>query len=131
MDASYWNSRDRIVHSIVLGEYNPLSFDPKQSAEIWITAAQSFFALSLLVNFEISTREAVGLLFLFISQVLIEFAIIRDIIQIPLTSHSVLLVYTAVYVLLGGLVMVKRRSALVDLIRRSRVKTSEALLGQS
>ncbi|MFB6176801.1 MAG: sodium:calcium antiporter, partial [Halobaculum sp.] len=68
-----------VVYSISLGQYGVLKFDLKQAAEIWLTAAQSFFALAVLVNFRISAREAVVILVLFVSQVFAEFLIIQTI----------------------------------------------------
>jgi cation:H+ antiporter len=101
-----------VVYSIALGSVGTLPFDARQSAEIWITAGQSFFALAILCNLEISIREAVVLFGLFISQVLIEFALIRSLIELPITSHDLLLAYTAVYLVGGTLLFVKRRHAL-------------------
>ena len=101
-----------VVYSIALGSVGTLPFDARQSAEIWITAGQSFFALAILCNFEITIREAVVLFGLFISQVLLEFALIRSLIELPITSHDLLLVYTAVYLVGGTLLFVKRRDAL-------------------
>ena len=40
-----------VVYSLALGQYGALPFDRKQSAEIWLTAAQSLFAISVLINF--------------------------------------------------------------------------------
>ncbi|SDF13735.1 sodium/calcium exchanger protein [Halorientalis regularis] len=101
-----------VVYSLALGAVGTLPFDARQSAEIWITAGQSFFALAILCNFEISIREAVVLFALFISQVLIEFALIKSLIELPITSHDLLLVYTAVYLVLGTALFVKRRDSL-------------------
>jgi len=103
-----------LVFSIAYGQYGVLPFDSKQAAEIWITAAQSYFALAILVNFEISVREAVAIFALFISQVLIEFAIIREWITLPLAkpTQDVLIIYTAIYVVLGTALFVYRREAL-------------------
>jgi len=103
-----------VVFSIAYGQYGVLPFDGKQAAEIWITAAQSYFALAILVNFEISVREAVAIFALFISQVLIEFALIREWLALPLANptRDVLLIYTAVYVVLGTALFVYRRQAL-------------------
>ncbi|AAV45701.1 Na+/Ca2+-exchanging protein [Haloarcula marismortui ATCC 43049] len=105
-----------VVYSIALGGYDVLPFDARQGAEIWITAAQSFFALAILVNFEISIREAIGLFALFISQVVLEFAIIRDLLALPISSHDLLLAYTGLYVLLGVGLFVQRREALKHLL---------------
>jgi cation:H+ antiporter len=108
-----------VVYSLALGRYGTLPFDQKQAAEIWLTAAQSYFALALLVNLEISVREAVALLSLFLSQVLLEFLIIRDAVALPLTSYELLLAYAAVYLVLGTWLFVARRRALARLLRRA------------
>ncbi|MFB6090878.1 MAG: sodium:calcium antiporter [Halobellus sp.] len=103
-----------VVYSISLGAIGVLPFDFKQAAEIWLTAAQSFFALAILVNFRISVREAVTLLVLFVSQVAIEFAIIQTIPEPTAETYSiyVLLAYAALYVLLGIGLLLKRREEL-------------------
>ena len=104
-----------VVYSIALGGVGTLPFDAKQAAEIWITAAQSYFALAILCNFEMSLREAVGLFSLFISQVLLEFALIRDLVVLPLTSYELLLAYTVLYLVLGTALFTIRRRALFRL----------------
>jgi len=111
-----------VVYSVGLGAYGALPFDAKQSAEIWITAAQSFFALSILVNFEISVRESLALFSLFVSQVVIEFLVLR---VLPVAdpaglSHDILIVYAVLYVLLGTALFVSRRRALRELLGRTR-----------
>ncbi len=108
-----------VVYSIALGRYGALPFDAKQSAEIWLTAAQSFFALSILVNFEISVREAVALLVLFASQVGLEFLLIQGVIEIGVTSYQLLLGFTAVYMVLGTVLFVDRRRSLAGLLERT------------
>jgi cation:H+ antiporter len=115
-----------VVYSLALGAYGTLPFDARQGAEIWITAAQSFFALAILCNFEISIREALVLFGLFLSQVLIEFALIRDLLTLPISSHDLLLAYTGVYVVLGVALFVKRRESLRLLfgLARDAVRTA-------
>jgi cation:H+ antiporter len=110
-----------VVYSIAAGHLGGLPFDQKQVAEIWITAAQSFFALALLTNFEITLREAVALLVLFVSQVGIEFAVIQTLPEAQATARSidVLYAYTAIYLLLGAWLFYRRREALYDLFARS------------
>ena len=105
-----------VVFSLAYGQYGVLPFDQKQAAEIWITAAQSYFALAILVNFEISVREALVIFALFISQVLLEFVIIRDLFAVPLSSYELLLVYTGIYAVLGTTLFVKRRAALKEML---------------
>ena len=107
-----------IVYSIALGGYGTLPFDQKQAGEIWITAAQSYFALAILVNFTISLREAVGLLVLFASQVGLEFVIIRDLVALPFTSYELLIAYTVVYLVLGTGMFIARRNSFQVLFGR-------------
>ncbi len=105
-----------VVHSLALGRYGALAFDAKQAAEIWLTAAQSLFAISVLLNFEISIREALVILVLFLSQVLLEFLIIRGV-ALPLSSYELLLAYSAVYVVLAAGLFVDRRRSFRYLLR--------------
>ncbi|WP_075938103.1 sodium:calcium antiporter [Halosegnis longus] len=106
-----------VVFSIASGGYEHLPFDAKQSAEIWITAAQSLFALAILINFNISVREAVVLLVLFASQVILEFLIIRDV-AIPFTSRELLIGYAVAYIVFALALFVYRRNALRQLFAR-------------
>ncbi len=106
-----------VVFSIASGGYEHLPFDDKQSAEIWITAAQSLFALAILINFNISAREAVVLLVLFASQVILEFLIIRDF-AIPFTSRELLLGYAVAYIVFAFALFIYRREALRQLFAR-------------
>lgn len=108
-----------LVYSIALGQYGALPFDQKQAGEIWLTAAQSFFALSLLINFEISVRESLALLVLFVLQVVIEFFLIQGLIDLPLSSYHLLLVFSGIYIVLGTALLFVRRDAFQQLIRRS------------
>ncbi|QLG28582.1 sodium:calcium antiporter [Halorarum halophilum] len=108
-----------VVYSISLGSYGVLEFDPKQAAEIWLTAAQSFFALAILINFRISVREAVVLLVLFLSQVVIEFVFIRTYPEALAEQYSIylLLAYTAVYVVATLGLLTRRRQELREIVR--------------
>ncbi|WP_256546422.1 sodium:calcium antiporter [Halobellus inordinatus] len=108
-----------VVYSISLGSYGVLPFEFKQAAEIWLTAAQSFFALAVLVNFRISVREAVTLLVLFVSQVVIEFALIRVYSEALAETYSIylLLAYSVVYVVLAAGLLTSRRRDLQRLAK--------------
>ena len=107
-----------VVFSLAYGQYGVLPFDSKQAAEIWITAAQSYFALAILIDFEISVREAIAIFALFISQVLLEFLLIRGAITLPmgLDSEGLLLAYTALYTVFGTTLFLKRRAALREML---------------
>ncbi|WP_135819799.1 sodium:calcium antiporter [Halostella litorea] len=89
-----------VVFSISQGAYGVLEFNQKQAAEIWITAAQSFFALAVLINFRISMREAVALLVLFVSQVLVEYLHIQGVVEF-ITTYDLLIAYTVLYIAIG------------------------------
>ena len=118
-----------VVYSIAAGQLSGLPFDHKQVAEIWITAAQSLFAIAILTNFEISVREAVGLLVLFISQVAAEFVVIQTYAE-PLAetySLAILYAYTAVYLLLGLYLFATRRDELRELFDRTVTTAREAI----
>ncbi|MFB6307710.1 MAG: sodium:calcium antiporter, partial [Haloarculaceae archaeon] len=101
------------VYSLSLGSYGVLQFNQKQAGEIWLTAAQSFFAVTLLVNFEISLREAVALLGLFALQFLPAFQ-----------SFEGLLLFSGVYLVLGAVVLVRRRSDLPVVVERAKQHAS-------
>jgi cation:H+ antiporter len=115
-----------VVYSLALGQYGALPFDQKQSGEIWLTAAQSFFALSLLIDFEISVREALTLLVLFLSQVILEFLLIRGVLTLGVTDYELLLAFTALYIVLGVGLFAARRAALRRLLRQSAGTVTEA-----
>ena len=115
-----------VVYSLALGQYGTLPFDRIQSAEIWITAAQSFFALALLVDFSISVREAVVLFVLFISQVILEFVFLRYWQPFPDPKYELLLAYTAIYILLGTVVLFARRKRLRELFELTAFTIREA-----
>jgi cation:H+ antiporter len=110
-----------VVYSLALSRYGALPFDTKQSAEIWLTAAQSFFAIAVLIDFEISVKEAIVLLVLFLSQVFLEFLVIRDLIALPLSNPKVdlLFIFTAIYLVLGVGLLFARRHAVRRLIERT------------
>ena len=117
-----------VVYSISAGAIGTLPFDSKQAAEIWITAAQSLFAIAILTNLEISVRESVALLVLFVSQVVAEFYVIRTIAEPAATQVSIqiLYVYTVVYVVLGLALFARRRESLGTLLGHTATNTRDA-----
>jgi cation:H+ antiporter len=117
-----------VVYSIAAGHIGGLPIDQKQVAEIWITAAQSFFALAILASFSISVREAIALFVLFISQVLAEFYVIQTYADPAQTNISILILYayTVVYLVLGVGLFVLHRENLRELLRRTASSVREA-----
>ncbi|MGN8217118.1 sodium:calcium antiporter [Halococcus morrhuae DSM 1307] len=118
-----------IVFSIAAGHIGGLPIDEKQVAEIWITAAQSLFAIGILSNFEISVREAIGLLVLFASQVIAEFYVIQTMSAQAANEVSILILhgYTVVYVILGLALFVRHRESLRELLGRTATNAREAI----
>ena len=110
-----------VVYSIALGDLSTLPFDEKQAAEIWITAAQSLFAIGILINFEISMREALGLFSLFISQVALEFLVLRvlPIANREALSLDLLYAFTALYLVIGAYLFYQRRHSLGEVYQRA------------
>ncbi|MFB6311291.1 MAG: sodium:calcium antiporter [Salinirussus sp.] len=98
-----------VVYSISLGHYGVLQFSQKQAGEIWLTAAQSFFAVTLLVNFEISIREAVALLGLFAFQFLPFFQ-----------TYDGLMLFSGLYLVLGIAILIWRRDDIPTVFARAR-----------
>jgi cation:H+ antiporter len=122
-----------VVYSISAGAVGTLPFDSKQAAEIWITAAQSFFAIAILTNFEITGREAAGLLVLFGTQVLAECYIIQSYADPAATelSVTVLYAYTVVYLLFGVGLLLSRRDSVGRLVGRTYRSVRQALGGNA
>jgi cation:H+ antiporter len=122
-----------VVYSIAAGSIGTLPFDEKQQAEIWITAAQSFFAIGVLANFNISVREALIILALFGSQVVAEFWVIQTMGEAQATELSILILYayTALYLLIGVGLFVTRRDELRAIFGRTAENARNAMPGGS
>ncbi|WP_227356802.1 sodium:calcium antiporter [Haladaptatus salinisoli] len=122
-----------VVYSIAAGHIGTLSFDQKQTAEIWITAGQSLFALAILTNFEISVREAVALLVLFVSQVVAEFYVIQIYAEPTAANLSLLILhaYTAVYIVLGVGLFVTRSRSFRELVGHTAANIRSAVGGDA
>jgi cation:H+ antiporter len=94
-----------VVYSVSLGYYGALPMGQRQMGEIWLTAAQSYFALALLVDLRISVREALVLLGLFLIQLYPAFH-----------EFEWLLVFTGIYLTLGTFLLIRRRQRLLELL---------------
>jgi len=57
-----------IVYNLSAGHWNPMEMDSRQSEEIFLTAAQSLFAIAIITNLRFSITEALLLFALFVSQ---------------------------------------------------------------
>jgi cation:H+ antiporter len=81
-----------LAFSISGGTFSPLDFDSRQSEEVFLTAAQSLFAVAILVSLSLGRWEAFALGGLFLSQFFI-------------TDETVRLVYAMIYTVLAVLVL--------------------------
>jgi cation:H+ antiporter len=112
-----------IVFAIALGGLHGLPIDDHQRQELFLTAAQSFFALAVLATLSISTREALLLFSLFWAQFVIG-AVVPD------SAHGVELVAVAgAYLVLGTWILVGERRLLPGLIRDGLRTPYRALSG--
>ena len=100
-----------IVFAIASGGISGLPIDPHQREELFLTAAQSFFALAVLVTLSISVREALLLFGLFWAQFIIG-AIV------PESAAGVeRIAVGAAYLALGLVIFARERHRIVPLLR--------------
>lgn len=89
-----------IVYCLSGGHWEPMHLDPRQQTEIFLTSAQSIFALVIIANFSFSLFEALLLLGLFL-------------VQLFFSSPEVRYAYSFVYLVLAiGLVFRTRQNRL-------------------
>ena len=100
-----------IVFSIGLGSIGGLPIDPHQRGELFLTAAQSFFALAVLATLSITVREAAMLFGLFWAQFIIGALV-------PESAGNVeLVVVGTAYMALGLVIFFRERGLIVPLVR--------------
>jgi cation:H+ antiporter len=110
-----------IVFAIASASVGGLPIDTHQREELLLTAAQSFFALAVLVSLSISTREAILLFTLFWAQFLLGGVV-------PERAGGIERVIVAVvYLVLGLGIFVRQRHLVVPLLRDG-LRTSYARL---
>ena len=100
-----------IVFALGLGGLHGLPIDPHQREELFLTAAQSFLALAVLVTLSITTREALLLFSLFWAQFVIGAAVPESFGGLELVGLGF------AYLVLGALVFLRDRAHVVPLIR--------------
>ena len=100
-----------LVFSFAAGSAVGLPVDELQRDELLITAAQSLFAVSLLVQLRLSVRGALALLGLFLAQFALSFVVPEEYTGVELV------VLSAVYLLLAVVLFVRRRRDVATLLR--------------
>ena len=101
-----------IAFSLSSGEFASLPLDGRQQLEVWLTAAQSAFAVAVILSLSISYREAAGLFGLFMLQFLIPVDGVRTAITIG-------------YLVLAVWLVVSGRRELFALFRNARDEVRE------
>jgi cation:H+ antiporter len=92
-----------VAYCISGGHFNPMVMDPRQQAEVLLTAAQSIFALVVIANFSFSIVEALFLLGLFA-------------VQLVFPSPEVRYAYSFVYLALAASLAFSTRANRVSLL---------------
>jgi cation:H+ antiporter len=110
-----------IVFAIGLGALQGLPIDAHQREELFLTAAQSFFALAVLATLSISAREALLLFGLFWAQFAIGAVVPESF------GGRELIIVGVVYLLLGAWIFARQR-ALIPPLLRDGFRTSHAAL---
>jgi len=100
-----------LVFAIASGSLHGLPVETAQREEVLLTAAQTVFAVAILVNLCISLREAFALFGLFWAQFILGAVV-------PPSSKGIeLLVLSAVYILLGAFLLARRHGDFRHLLR--------------
>jgi cation:H+ antiporter len=98
-----------LAYGISGGTTEPLDFDQRQSIEVFLTAAQSLFAVAILVSLSVNRLEAAALAGLFFTQFFF-------------TSETVHVVYGFIYIVLAFIVFI-RDIPQMPTFRRAVVRT--------
>ncbi|MDO8688758.1 MAG: sodium:calcium antiporter [Dehalococcoidia bacterium] len=91
-----------LVYSIASGSLTPLPLDGRQSEEVLLTAAQSAFAVSMLLNFNLSRLEAGVLFFMFAA-------------QLVFSDPGIRYGFSAAYMVMTVVILVRDRERLANL----------------
>src|SRR5581483_8109407 len=112
-----------VVFALGVGGLHGLPIDAHQREELFLTAAQSFFALAVLATLSISSREALMLFSLFWAQFVIG-AVVPD----SFGGRELVIVAIA-YMVLGILIFVRDRERIPELLRDGFVRPYHLLNG--
>ena len=100
-----------VVFALASGSLHGLPIDTEQREELLLTAAQSLFAVALLVTLSITVPGALTLVGLFAAQF-----VLAAVLSGPLQDLELLIV-SAIYVVLAIVLFVRQRRSLVTLLR--------------
>ncbi|MEX1007087.1 MAG: sodium:proton exchanger [Acidimicrobiia bacterium] len=100
-----------IVFAISAGHLSGLPLDPRQREELFLTAAQSVFAIAVLVSRSISVKEALALLGLFLGQFVLGGVLPGDLRELERITVGI------IYLVLAAVIMFQQRRFLKPLAR--------------
>jgi cation:H+ antiporter len=113
-----------VAYAISSGSLQGLPLDMRGVEELYLTAAQSMFAVSVLVSLSLARREALMLLVLFTVQFVLSaahiplpFTILGETV---LTASDVRRVAGTVYIVIAVYILVKERDEIRHLLRSAR-----------
>ncbi|MGH3776100.1 MAG: sodium:proton exchanger [Pseudonocardiaceae bacterium] len=110
-----------VVFALSAGTTDGLPIDTQQRLELLLTAAQSLFAVAILVNLSLTTSGALGLLSLFSVQFVVSITAPQAV------NQTVIIVLSAVYIALAIGQFIRRRRQTVQVIRDGLVTPFAAL----
>lgn len=96
-----------LAYAISKGGFHGLPLDTRQTEEVFITAAQSAFAVAILASLSISRWEAILLFTLFT-------------IQFVIPVESIRMVIAGIYIVLAVGILLRERADVVRLLRQAR-----------
>ena len=105
-----------LVFAVSSGALHGLPLDALQRQELFLTAAQSAFAVAVLANLRLSIKEALMLFGLFASQFVL--GAVLDLTNAPVHLQAIERVGIGViYLVLAAVIIVRNRKAVVQLLR--------------
>jgi len=104
-----------LVYSIALGRPGALHLDSRQIEEILLTSAQSLFGIAVLCDLRLSLFESAVLFVLFTTQLIFP-------------NPTVRYWFVLLYIVLGTALLLRKREAVVGLLRRGLGSTHSASL---
>ena len=93
-----------------------LPLDPRQVAEVWLTAAQSLFGVTVLANLVLELPEALGLAFFFVAQLVIG-SLLRTSVHNAVGADQELTIFSLAYLALSLVFGVRARKTIGGLWR--------------
>lgn len=110
------------VYAVSSGSlYPPMNMDSHQMEEIFLTAAQSLFAVTLLLDLRLTMKEGLALLCLFVAQLLsplydARLEAVLGVAHNPLRLHNI---FAWVYIVLAGVMLLRNWKYASSLFRKN------------